>query len=901
MGFDPEKFDFDRCEDEPIHQPEAIQGYGYLFAVDPETGEIKIHSTNVNSLINMHGKTDLVGENLYNYFNYELVPQKFITDSYYRAKQGNLRLPLELRLNEACVADPGHRDFHAVVFPSDGMMIIEIEPASQFKEIVTARQFGKIYATNIAPTFQSLKDVSEVTQAIAEIIKHLTNFERVVVYRFNADGSGTVISEAKVDDLPSYRDFYYPATDIPAQARELYRKNWIRLNPDVDVPPISLTPSIRESGRKPIDLSQSILRAMSPIHVQYIRNQGLKSSMSISLINHDKLWGLISCHHRQSHYIPQNIRMECESLGHLFGWQIYAKQEEVERRLKSKTDQTIDWLIEGLHESDGIIGVFKKYEKDVLDLMGASGFVLCTGEESLTIGQTPSPAAIQKIAMKAREIKNDENFCTENIKNEIDVTDESLNGACGSLVIPLLAQKDYFTVWFRPETVSTIKWAGNPNEKVADAPKKERLSPRNSFQLHEQIITGQSLPWTGSDIEVAERFNKIFLRHALKKKIEMEADITKLEARDQVKNEFLATLAHELRNPLSPITNAVSILQMSRNESQKQTAYEIIERQLKHMVHLVDDLLDVSRITRGKVLMNMEKIQLRKILENAIEISGPLIKEKNHTLTFEPGDEDVYVNGDFTRLSQCFGNVLNNAAKYTDPNGKINVSVAVTASEVVVSISDNGVGIPPTHLNRVFDMFSQVDANSTQTRGGLGIGLTLAKSLIGIHNGSIAVHSPGVNQGSTFDITLPRVSENNQADETLSADAQETYTPQSKKILVVEDNPDIAKLLSMLLTLKNHEVVVCGGAQEALEKFASIRPDLALLDIGLPGIDGLELCRRLKKMDEAKDTVFVAQTGWGQQEDRERSKMAGFDYHLVKPVDNAALDDLFAKLFPAQD
>lgn len=900
MGFDPEKFDFNRCEEEPIHRPESIQGYGYLFAVCAESGDIRIHSANVNSLIKMHNRENLVGQNFFDYFSYDLMPKNFIVDSYRRAKAGNLRLPLELRFKEDCVADPDHRDFHAVVFASDDMMIIEIEPASQFKEIVTARQFGKIYATNIAPTFQSLKDVSEVTQAIAEIIKELTGFERVVVYRFNSDGSGTVISEAKVDDLPSYRDFYYPASDIPAQARELYRKNWIRLNPDVDVAPIPLVPGVKESGRKPLDLSQSILRAMSPIHVQYIKNQGLKSSMSISLINHDQLWGLISCHHRQSHYIPQNIRMECESLGHLFGWQIYAKQEEVEMRVKSKTDQTIDWLIEGLHDSDGIIGVFQKFEQEVLDLMNASGFAFCTGEDNLMIGKTPSLTAIRKIAKMASEKKNDETFYTESILSQVDVDDESLNGACGALVIPLLSQKDYFTVWFRPETVRVLKWAGNPEEISANSPKKNRLSPRNSFQLHEQVISGQSLPWKESDIEIAERFNKIFLRHALRKKIEMEADITKLEARDQVKNEFLATLAHELRNPLSPITNAVSILQISQDGAQKKTAYEIIERQLKHMVHLVDDLLDVSRITRGKVLLNTEKLPLHKILENAIEISSPLIKEKNHTLTFEPGPRDIYINGDFTRLSQCFGNVLNNAAKYTDPYGEIEISVKVNRPNVTVSISDNGVGIPPSHLHKVFDMFSQVDANSTQTRGGLGIGLTLAKSLIGIHRGSISVRSEGVNKGSTFDITLPCIAADNLMQPS-PKEVKPALAPQGKRILVVEDNPDIATLLSMLLTLKNHEVSVCGGAQEALEKFPLIKPDLALLDIGLPGIDGLELCRRLKKMDEARDTVFVAQTGWGQQEDRERSKRAGFDYHLVKPVDNSALDDLFQKIFPLEN
>ncbi len=898
MTFDPDQFDFDHCEDEPIHIPEAIQGYGYLFAADPESGEIRIHSNNIDSLIRLEDRPNLVGRNLFDYFDFEFMPRSFIVDSYLRARRNGVRLPLELRLADRFLADPIRQDYHAVIYSSDGLMIIEIEPASKFKEIVSAKQVGKIYATNIAPTFQSLKDVQAVTQAIAQIVKDLTGFERVVVYRFNDDGSGTVISEAKDDDpaLPSYLDFHYPASDIPAQARELYRRNWIRLNPDVDVEPVALVPSIRESRRKPLDLSQSILRAMSPIHVQYIRNQGLKASMSISLINEDKLWGLISCHHRTSHYIPQNIRMECESFAHLFGWQIYAKQEEVKARLRDRTDRTIDWLIEGLHESGGIIGVFRAYEREVLALMGATGFVFCTGEENVHIGQTPDSDGINAIARLAQSHGEDVTFHTENILDHLDIEESKLSGVRGALVIPLLSQRDYFTVWFRPETQRTIRWAGNPDEKQAESPKKVRLAPRNSFQLHEQKISGRSLPWKENDIEIAERFNKIFLRHALKKKIEMEADITKLEARDQVKNEFLATLAHELRNPLSPITNAVSILQLPIDEAKKQTAYRIIDRQLKHMVHLVDDLLDVSRITRGKVILNQESLQLNKVLENAIELSEPLIRERNHELIFEPGEQTVYVHGDFTRLSQCFGNVLNNAAKYTEPGGRIEIRVTPSPSDVVIEIKDNGVGIPPSHLKRVFDMFSQVDANSTQTRGGLGIGLTLTQSLIKIHNGSISVHSDGPNTGSTFKITLPAKTPPVAEGGVTKQDPGASQV-QGKRILIVEDNADVAHMLAMLLQLKQHEVTVCTSATEALEQFPGLRPDLALLDIGLPGIDGLELCRRLRAMDTSGHTIFVAQTGWGQEEDKERSRAAGFDHHLVKPVDNEALDRLFAEVF----
>ncbi|MES2626743.1 MAG: ATP-binding protein [Pseudomonadota bacterium] len=894
MALDTTKLNFDKCEDEPIHIPEAIQGYGYLFALDPTTGSVKIHSANVDGIFRLNQPSDLQDKIFFDFLDTDAITIDFIQESFERARCEDLRLPLQLRFKQDMLADAEHKDYHAVIFCSDDLMIIEIEPAPGFKSMIKARQFGTIYAMNIAPTFQSLETVEGVTDAIARIIKDLTSFERVVVYRFNDDGSGTVVGEAKDDEIESYLNFYYPSTDIPPQARKLYEKNWIRINPNVDIAPVPLLPDLRTARRAPLDMTRSLLRSMSPIHVQYIRNQGLKSSMSISLIQQGRLWGLVSCHHRTAHYIPQNIRLECESLGHLFGWQIYAKQEEIQYNKKVKLERTFDDLLEKLSHERTIIEIFQDNQQQILKLMGACGFIFFAGSDTVSIGETPAETKIDEIISLARKTSPENIYSSHNLPKLLGDTAD-LNGICGALVIPILSQKNYFTAWFRAEHQHVIKWAGKPEEKSVASDKQARLSPRTSFVIHTEEVTGESLPWKEEDTEIADRFNKLFLRHAFQRNIEMQANISMLREKDKTKDEFLATLAHELRNPLAPITSSITLLKNSTDEEIRSKAHQIIDRQLKLMVTLVDDLLDVSRITRGKIRLVKKPIALNRVVESAIETNALILQEKNHKLHFN-SEQLLYVNGDFNRLTQIFANIIHNAVKYTDPNGVISVDIKHEDGEGVVSVSDNGMGIPKHYLSRIFDMFTQVDANSTQTRGGLGIGLTLVKSLVALHGGRISVKSRGVGMGSSFSVSLPATTHIKAA--LLQAEPERADTEVgSLRILVVDDNVDAANSLQLLLKTMGHEVFVRIAGHDAIKDFSEIKPDLALLDIGMPGIDGYELCYRLKNLDVGGDTIFVALTGWGQIEHKTKSQAAGFNRHLVKPLTMDTMMKMFEDFF----
>ena len=373
---------------------------------------------------------------------------------------------------------------------------------------------------------------------------------------------------------------------------------------------------------------------------------------------------------------------------------------------------------------------------------------------------------------------------------------------------------------------------------------------------------------------------------------ERERVAQRLKEADRRKDEFLAMLAHELRNPLAPIRNSLHILRLTSGQNPAaQRLGEMMERQVNHMVRLVDDLLEVSRITRGKIELRPERVELSAVLEHAVETSRPLIEAGGHRLTVTLPDDSLTLKGDPVRLAQVFANLLNNAAKFMDAGGQIWLTARRQDQAVVVSVRDQGLGIPPELLPRVFDMFTQGDRTAGRPRGGLGIGLTLVKSLIELHGGKVHAHSAGKGRGSEFVVTLP-LFRGPASDPTDRLEARPARLTLIRRVLVVDDNRDAADSLALLLHLMSIDVHVVYDGLEALEAVGSYRPAVVLLDLGMPGIDGWEVARRIRQRPELSAIKLVALTGWGQEEDLLRSRAAGFDAHLVKPVEATALEAL---------
>ena len=364
-----------------------------------------------------------------------------------------------------------------------------------------------------------------------------------------------------------------------------------------------------------------------------------------------------------------------------------------------------------------------------------------------------------------------------------------------------------------------------------------------------------------------------------------------LREADRRKDEFLATLSHELRNPLAPIRNALELMRRAGDDpSLNERALAIMERQLQQLVRLTDDLLDVSRITRNRIELRRDRTDLRSVLRSAVETIQPLSDAAGHSIVMDLPDTGLWVFGDFTRLAQAFANLLNNAVKYTDRGGRISVSAQVDADEAVIAVSDTGIGIEPSALPRIFDMFIQVEQGLTRTRSGLGIGLTLARRLIELHDGRIEARSGGPGKGTTFFVRLPIVTA---ADEQKRTAAHGRASAPSCRVLVAEDIPDAAEMMRLMIQFMGHDVRVAADGVEAVALAQVFEPQIALLDIGMPRMDGYEAARRIRAAMGGR-VVLVALTGFGQEEDQRRAYEAGFDRHVTKPAEPDVLESLIA-------
>ena len=367
---------------------------------------------------------------------------------------------------------------------------------------------------------------------------------------------------------------------------------------------------------------------------------------------------------------------------------------------------------------------------------------------------------------------------------------------------------------------------------------------------------------------------------------EIQARMAELAEADRKKDEFLAVLSHELRNPLAPLRNALMLLQQTKDPAQTAETLELMERQLGHVVHIVGDLLDLNRISRGTLGLRRQAVTLSQVLEDALVTSRPRMERSGHRVELRLPDEPIWLDADPTRVAQVFANILNNAAKYTDSAGIIRITARTEDNKAVVSVKDNGIGISPEMLPRVFEMFTQINPSREGSQGGLGIGLSLVRRLVELHGGKVEARSEGVGRGSEFLVRLP-----------LRGAPAEVEAPAPpprraavrRRILVVDDNADAATSLAQLLTLFGHTTRTAFTGLEALAIGAEFQPDAIVLDIGLPGLNGYDTCRKVREGSWGRDCFIVASTGWGQTEDRRQSAEAGFNVHMVKPVDPVEL------------
>ena len=449
------------------------------------------------------------------------------------------------------------------------------------------------------------------------------------------------------------------------------------------------------------------------------------------------------------------------------------------------------------------------------------------------------------------------------------------------------------------------------------------LKPVNASVLRSKVSIFAELHRRGRALETAnralqdeiaerrraeERLNE--LNETLDKKVTertnaLQASEARLRDVNRRKDEFLATLAHELRNPLAPVRNAVQLLRLKgAGTPDLQWTAEVIDRQVRAMSRLIDDLMDVSRINQGRIELRRDRVNAKSIIEDAIESARPLIDECGHQLVLRIPDQELVFDADSTRLTQAFMNLINNAAKYMDKGGRIDIDVQKLQHEAVITIKDTGIGISSDQLERVFELFSQVQTALSRSRGGLGIGLSLTKQLITMHGGSVQARSKGLGFGSEFEVRMPLAAGGERAEVVETPDKPVEDRPVQDtevRILVADDNEDAAATLTAFLELSGFVVRQVHDGAAAVSAAAEFDPQIVLLDIGMPRLNGYEACRKIREQPGGASRTMVACTGWGQADDRRRSDEAGFDRHLVKPVEPAMLVELIDAVIAARD
>lgn len=868
------------CEDEPIHVPGAIQPHGVLSVCSDDELHILEISESVETHLGREGAS-VLGVALP-----ELLQAESAARLRHAASVPQLRSVNPLRLR----TDAG-KAFEAVLHRPPGearRLVVELEPIPPFTE-ASGLGFDPRMRSALLQ-LQAAVDTPTLIQIAADQVRALTDFDRVMIYRFDQDWNGSVVAESKRSALESFLGHQYPASDIPAQARRLYKLNWLRLIADVNYRPSAL---IRRAGGPPLDMSFAVLRSVSPIHLQYLKNMGVTASMSISLLRAGKLAGLIACHHYSGpHLVPFSVRETCEYLGQAFAWQEEvlraANESKKARAVEHREAEVMRSVATHSELLDGLATL------DLVALPNAGGAAVVLQDGIRRLGVTPNTDQLA-IILEFLATRNDDILVTKKLTDELPAAAGWHDFAAGMLAVTISKELGEYLLWFRPMTERAIDWAGNPDkdkliggEGVAD-----RLTPRGSFEVWREIVRGQSLPWERWEIEGASSLRRLLLGGVRRRASELRSLNNRLLDADRAKNEFIANVSHELRTPLHAIAGWTQMLRKgSTTPELTEKALDVIARNVETQAQLIEDLLDLSRVGSGKLRLEVDPVDLSLVVETTIQSLTLSATAKMVRIASVLESQDTSVLGDALRIRQIVSNLLTNAIKFTPKDGSVQVTLRRLDSDVELSVTDSGQGITPEFLPHVFDIFRQEDAGMNRRSHGLGLGLAIVKKLVELHGGRVWAESEGLGRGASFFVRLPISPLRRQQATSEPAPSSPIEAPPvlaGLHVLVVEDEQDSRDLIKHILEDAKMTVTAVADAAEALNVLASgERPfDLVVSDIGLPVVDGISFMRavRQRPIDGGGSLPAVALTAHTRAVDRTRVLQAGFNAHVPKPVD----------------
>jgi light-regulated signal transduction histidine kinase (bacteriophytochrome) len=745
------------CDREPIHIPSLIQPHGLLIILTEPDLRIAQVSANALEVLGIAIK-DLLDRPLAEFTGEELIK------SIQACLEHNFEYPNPLRVEFDDLGDRLPLVFNGIVHRAPtNEIVLELEPC----ESSAGSDFFQFYHQikhNLAK-IQTAKDLSALCDLVVQEVQAITGFDRVMIYRFSEQGDGTVIAEVKQPDLEAFLGLRYPDTDIPKQAKHLYTLNWLRLIPDVNYQPIGLVSHETESPiqKAPLDMSYCALRSVSPIHLEYLQNMGVTASMSISLIQNKKLWGLIACHHYTPKFIPYETRTICEFLGQLMSTELANKEanENLDYKLQLKTIQ--GQFVERLTKATGFVDELDHDHEALLSLTAAQGAAICDGDRLILIGETPDELAVKSLLTWLEDHFEQDLFVTDALPSVYGEAVEYQAIASGLIAMAISKIQHRYVLWFRPEQLQTVTWAGDRDKPTQIAEDGSiRLLPRQSFAAWKEIVSGKSNPWlsceVGSAIELRQAIVDIVLRQA-NELAKINADL----ARSNSELDAFAYIAsHDLKEPLRGIHNYATFLLEDYGEILQSDGADKLHTLVKlttRMEALIESLLKFSRLSRQD--LQMEPLDLNLLLQNVRELFAMNPQWQNCKIQI-PRSLPI-VMGDRLLIEEIFINLITNAFKYNENSEKLVEIDWLTEQPkspfVTIYVRDNGIGIREKHLESIFQIFKRLNSPN-KYGGGTGAGLTIVRKIVERHKGNIQVQS-NYGQGTTVSFTLPACDLNN--------------------------------------------------------------------------------------------------------------------------------------------
>ncbi|QNH75676.1 GAF domain-containing protein [Pseudomonas protegens] len=728
------------CANEPIRSPGAIQPHGVLLTLCEPQLHIQQISANVETLLGQPAES-LVGQPL----------EQLLGPADGQRIRELLQLQ-QLADAPALYLSLNGRRFEGLLHRHQGVLMLELEiqPDQPRPHTWQNDDLGRLLRR-----LQAARTLHELYAISVSEIQAMTGYDRVLIYRFEEEGHGQVIAEATRPEMEVFNGLFFPASDIPQQARELYRSNWLRIIPNADYQPVPLLPTLRPDTQQPLDLSFATLRSVSPIHCQYMKNMGVLSSMSISLLKDDQLWGLISCGNRQPLLVPHELRIACQTIGQVLSLQISAMEALDLSRQREEKVAALASLDQAMRDTCGsVFDGLTQAPQVLLDLTQAGGVAIIEDKQLHCFGQCPPRDEIRALH-RWLQGTGEAVFASHQLASVYPPAASYQQVASGVLAMSLPKPVDNGVLWFRPEVKENIHWSGNP-QKPLDLENSDaglRLRPRTSFEIWKVEMAGISSKWSHGDRFAANDLRRSALEHDLARQVLREQQAVR--ARD----ELVAVVSHDLRNPMTVISMLCGMLQKAFSSDGPHTsrrissAIDTMQQAASRMNNLLEDLLDTSKIEAGRYSIAPQPLEVSQVFEEAYSLLAPLALDKAIDISFH-AEPELTIHADPERLFQVLSNLVGNAIKFTPMQGKVGVVAMSDGEQIVFSVRDSGEGIPADQLPFIFDRYWTLKEGNPN---GTGLGLYITQGIIQAHGGKIEAHSePG--KGSEFRFSVPRAS-----------------------------------------------------------------------------------------------------------------------------------------------